>query len=173
AAGISVSTLETYENSPLHVDKLILADGRGALPPKKAYLSAGTVAVADLGGSPPAAKVSTVLLGHLVLANSTANPNRVWFSPIPDIEAAWDTANSWFDVPHEVTGLASVQGALIIFTRGETWRVIGDVPPGHPTFNMQLQPAGTPGCVDARSIVKMNGLVYFAHESGMYYTNGA
>jgi len=173
ATGITLSTLETYENSPLHKDKLILADGRGALPPKKAYLSSGAVAVADLGGSPPAAKYSCVHVQHLVLANSTANPNRVWFSPIPDIETTWDTVNSWFDVPHEVIGLASIQGVLIIFCRGETWRVLGDVPPGHPTFNMQLQPLASVGCIDARSIVKMNGLVYWAHESGVYYTNGA
>jgi hypothetical protein len=172
-AGISLGTTEPYENPPLYVDKLIITDGRGALPPKKAYLSGGSVAVADLGGSPPNAKVSCVHVSHLVLANSTANPNRIWFSPVPDIEAAWDTANSWFDVPHEVTGLASLQGVLIIFTRGETWRILGDVPPGHPNFNMELQPLATVGCIDARSIVKMNGLVYFAHESGMYYTNGA
>ena len=117
--------------------------------------------------------MSCVHVGHLVLANSTTYPNRVWFSPIPDIETAWDTANSWFDVPHEVTGLASMQGVLIISTRGETWRVLHDVPPGHPSFNMELQPLATVGCVDARSIVKMNGVVYWAHESGIYYTNGA
>jgi hypothetical protein len=249
ATGISIGAMQPYENPPLHKDKLILTDGIGAVAPKKAYLSGGTVTVAALGGSPPTAKVSCVYASHLVLANSNANPNRIWFSPIPNIEgntttiasavagsggsftltgiytdwfavgstvtvtgstsnngtytvksatdtggittvavvgsvpsatgtmgsitSNWDTGNSWFDVPHEITGLAALQGVLIIFTRGETWRILGDVPPGHPNFNMQLQPLATVGCIDARSIVKMNGLVYFAHESGMYYTNGA
>jgi hypothetical protein len=240
------------ENPPLHKDKLIVCDGKGAigLTPhavQKLYLSSGTLAVADLGGAPPVARYSCVHLSHLVLANSVANPNRVWFSPIPNIEGntvaitsasstshtftipgdlttslpvgssftvtgstsnngtytvlasswaagattvtvasvpsstgtmgnlntGWDTANAWFDVPHEIMGLASLQGVLIIFCRGESWRILGDVPPGQTGANMQREPLAAVGCVDARSIVKMNGLVYWAHESGMYYTNGA
>lgn len=170
------------ENMPLFVDKLILCDGLGESPgvfytPQKIYLNSGTLSIADLGGSPPIARRSCVHLSYLVLANSFDNPNRLWFSPVTDIEDDWDTGvgGAYIDVPNEITGLASINGVLIVFTRGESWRIIGDVPPGTDITddNMILQPLAAVGCVDARSIVKMDGNVYWAHESGVYFTNGA
>jgi len=184
-SGVDINGAQPTENPPLYVDKLIVTDGLdaesdGFYVPQKVYLDTGAVAVADLGGSPPNARCSCVHLSYLVLANGTDpndgdayRPNRLWFSPIPDIEETWDTATAYIDVPSPITGLASIQGMLIVFTRGTAWRILGNVPPGTTGENMELQPIGAMGCIDARSIVTMNGLVYFANENGVFYTNGA
>jgi hypothetical protein len=42
--------------------------------------------VAALGGTPPAGKYAEVYKTRLVLANTSANPNRMFFSPTPNIE---------------------------------------------------------------------------------------
>lgn len=246
ATGVSLAR-QPFENPPTYVDKLILTDGAGALPPKKAYLSGATVVAGLLGGLPPNATYSCVHLGYLVLANNTANPNRIWFSPLPNIEgtgyaitavstgsktftiagdhavsfpaglkfsvwgstgndgrytvvsavygsatvitvseavpnstadgtlgAGWNTDEAYIDCAGPISGLASVSGVLLVFTRGGTQRVVGAVPPGTIGENMELQPlSGRVGCIDARSIVAVNDLIYFAHESGIYVTTGS
>lgn len=174
ASGVDVNGAQPAENPPLSVDKLIITSGFDVdYPPQKAFIDTDVVDVDDLGGDPPNARLSCVHLSYLILANTEANPNRLWFSPIPDIEATWDTDNAYIDVPSPITGLASIQGVLLVFSRGITTRILGDVPPGTEGENMSQQPLGAVGCIDARSIVTMNNLVFFADESGVYYTNGA
>lgn len=178
----SVNGAQPIENPSFFEQKVILCDGIGVSgtyhAPQKIYLVTGTVTVADLGGSPPNARYSCVHLDRLILANTTANPNRLYFSAVSDPET-WDTTNAWIDVGEPITGLASVQGVLLIFSRGATWRVLGSLPPGSVDSNgaqiddMELQPvSGAVGCMDARSIVYMSGLVYWAHESGIHFSNG-
>ncbi len=194
ASGVALSTTQPTENPSFYVDRLILCDGTGDgagsyEPVKKAYLDSGTVAVDVLGGGPPNCRYSCVHLGMLVLANGIVtedmavveHKNRVWFAPTglnTDIEDTWDIANAYENVPEAITGLASVNGVLLVFTRNATWRILGNNPPGSvgpsgPNDNMQVQPLGAVGCIDARSIVQKDGAVYFANESGVYYTNGA
>ncbi len=238
---------QPYENPPTYIDKLILTDGTGALTPKKASIVATVVTVADLGGLPPAATYSCVHLGYLVLANNTTNPNRLWFSPIPNIEGTgyavtgvstgsktftvatdhtaifpagqkfqvwgstgnngtytvvsavfgtstvitvsetvpnatvdgtlgfgWNQQEAYNDCAGPISGLASVAGVLVVFTRGGCQRVVGSIPPGTVGENMEIQPISSRvGCIDARSIVSVNDTVYFAHESGIYSTSGS
>jgi hypothetical protein len=106
-----------------------------------------------------------------VLGGSTANPNRLFFSPTPDIEATWDTANSWIDCDYAITGLASLHNVLLIFSQGHTERIIGSTPP--PGSDMDRAPVGSIGCTDARSIVVQEGNAIFANPRGVYLTNGA
>lgn len=186
--GIDVNGAQPTENPPTVFlsdtigAAMILCDGLdteddGYYQPQKVYLSGGNVAVADLGGTPPNARYSCFHLSYLVLANGTAggeeHQNRLWFSPVPDMEDTWDVDNAYIDVNGAITGLASVQGVLIVFTRGTCMRVLGSVPPGTTGEDMELQPLGGVGCIDARSIVQMNNLVYFANEHGVYFTNGS
>jgi hypothetical protein len=182
-AGANVGLVQTYENMPFYIDRLIVTSGEPAagpyLPPKKVFLSGGVMTVADLGGAPPRGKVSCVHAGYLVIGNLTTYPGRVFFSPDGDIENTWDTANSWKETGSPITGLGSIQGVLLVFSRGRCQRILGDIPPAHvdssgnPSTNMQLQPLGDVGCIDARSICYANNLCYFANEHGIYSTNGA
>lgn len=166
------------ENPPLYIDRLIICDGLGVAPPQKVTAAlAGDISVADLGGDPPTAKYSCLHAGRLVLANSNDEPNRVWFSDPLDAENTWDTTDGYIDVDEPVTGLASIQGVLIVFSRGHNQRILGDVPPGYGTVssevNMSLQPASTCGCIDARSIVRDDEWIYVANEQGVFRVNGA
>lgn len=129
----------------------------------------GTTA-ATLGGSPPAGKFATVYKTRLALANTSANPDRIFFSDVPDIESAWDTTNSWVDTDYPVTGLASLQNALIVFSSGRSQRITGSTPP--PGSDFDRAPIGDVGCTDARSIVIYEGRVIFANQRGVYWTDG-
>lgn len=130
----------------------------------------GSAAPAALGGTPPGGKYCAVYKSRLALGGSSANPNRVYFSPTPDIESTWDTTNSWIDFDHPITGLVALQNALLAFSLGHTERLIGSTPP--PNTDMDRQPVGDVGCIDARSIVVWRGNAIFASQKGMFITNG-
>lgn len=123
----------------------------------------------------PQSKIGCAHAGYLVLANDNAtHQNRLWFSPVPDPEAAWDIANAYIDTNGPITGLASIQGVLIVFHQGSCERIIGAIPPGTPGENMSLQPlSGQAGCTDPGSIRSIGGNIYFADNSGVWVTNGA
>lgn len=146
----------------------------GGFAPKKITNVSGTLTVGSWGGSPPEAYYAVNHGGYLVLGNTDSNPNRIWFSPIPDPESAWDTSNAYIDTATEITGLASVQGVLMIFHKGSTERVIGSIPPGTVGENMSLQPVSAhTGCMDARTIETLDANVFFADQNGIWVTNGA
>ncbi len=149
--------------------KVVIPANNGTSVP---YVYVGSGTPAALGGSPPPAKYACIHLSRVILANSTANANRVWFSPVPDIESAWDTTNSWIDADAEVIGVASVGGALLVFCKRHLEKIIGDTPPGSGTSNMSRSRIGTVGCVDARSIVVHGNLCYFASTTGVWVTDG-
>lgn len=166
------------ENPPLYVDRLIFTDPTSANPPKKVYYDTGMSAmtVADLGGTPPAAgrsivHASRIVLGRGTLADGTLQ--RAWFAPLPDVEATWDTTNSYLDFSNELIGFASCSGVLLGFSPIAIERVLGGVPPGVTGENMELQPLAGVGCLDARSIVHLDQSVVFAGQEGVWITNGA
>jgi hypothetical protein len=165
--------ITTLDTPKLYVDKLVVTASDGTTAPKKVTSPAGTLTIGNLGGSPPTAKFVTTHISRVVLGNSNANPNRVWFSPIPDVESAWDTANAYIDTNHSLSALASIQGVLLTFSAGATERIIGNVPPGTTGENMSLQPLGQIGCADARSICAWGPNIVFASQEGVYITNGA
>jgi hypothetical protein len=134
-----------------------------------AYAGSGTPAV--LGGTPPAGKVCEIYKTRLVLGGASAQPQRLYFSPTPDIASTWDTTDSWIDCDHAVTGIAALHNALLIFSQGHTERIIGSTPP--PGSDMDRSPLGDVGCSDARSIIVQEGNCLFANSRGVYLTNGA
>lgn len=165
--------ITTLDNPRLCVDKLVIASSDGATAPQKVYVSTGTVTTAALGGNPPTGRLVTSHLSRVVLGASAANPNRIWFSPVPNVEATWDTTNAYTDFNHSLTALAVIQGVLLGFGAGATERLVGDTPPGTTGENMALQPVGQVGCADARSIAAWGGYIVFASQDGVYVTNGA
>jgi len=170
------------ENPPLFVSgagtaMMILTYGDGTpAPPKKLTWNGSSVQVANLGGSPPNAKVSTVALPFLVLANDgDQHMNRIWFSARGDPET-WVTTGvnaSFIDMPEPVVGMQMHQGTLIVWSRHAMYRMLGTYPPGDSDADMSPQPVAQVGCIDARSIAKGSGGVYFANEDGVYVTDGA
>jgi hypothetical protein len=131
----------------------------------------GSAAPAALGGSPSFGRFCAIYKTRLVLGNTSANPNRLYFSPTPDIESTWDTANSWIDCDYAISGLAVLQNALLIFSNGHTERIVGSAPP--PGSDMDRTLIGDVGCTDARSIIVQEGNALFANPRGVYLTNGA
>lgn len=164
------SIIIPVENPKLRVgggkNLLVLLDGSNA-----PLVYDGSSAPTTLGGSPPHAKFSEVYKTRMVLGNVSGNENRLYFSPTPDITTTWDTTNSWIDCDHEVTGMASLHNALLIFSNGHVERIIGSTPP--PGSDMDRSPLGDIGCTDARSIVVQEGNCLFANPRGVYLTNGA
>lgn len=172
ASAISGTANAPKDTPKFYIDKLLITDEGGAVPQK---VTTGTPPVlAPLGGSPPGASTSCIHLGRYLLANNEDDhPNRLWFSPVPDIEATWDTTNAWIDFDEPVTALASIQGALLVWSKKSLWRVIGDVPPGDNGENMQVQPVAGVGCFDSRALFVSNNSAYFAGDSGVYMVGGA
>lgn len=165
------STITTIDKPKLRVgggkNLLVFTASNGTSSPVK-YDGVG--APAALGGSPPAGKYAAVYKSRLALGGASATPQRVYFSPTPDIESTWDTTNSWIDFDHPITGMVAVQNALIVFSQGHTERLTGDIPP--PGSNMDRSPVGDIGCLDARSISVYKNNVIFAAQQGVYMTNG-
>lgn len=173
SSDIGVFGITTLDTPKLYVDKLVVTSTDGTTAPKKVTVVAGNLTVGNLGGSPPAGKLAAVHVSRVVLAGSAANPNRAWFSQVPNVEATWDTSNAYVDFNHSLSAVASVQGVLLGFSGGATERLVGDIPPGTVGENMRLQPVGQIGCADARSIAAWGQMLVFASQEGVYVTNGA
>jgi len=176
----------TNENPAYWHGKLIFTDSNAqfsglGLPPKRAMFVDPNVTLGVLGGfggtqvgSVVTAYRSCVHVGYLVLGRNYQFPGRIWFSPLPDIEATWDVA-SYLDTTWAISGLASTQGVLLVFSDKATERVLGDTPPAtnRTNDNMVLQPVANIGCTDARSIVHTDSGVVFGNPSGLWMTNSA
>lgn len=164
--------ITTLDNPALYIDRLVVASADGTTAPKKIYVSGGNVTFANLGGSPPAGRLVTSHLSYVVLGSSSAYPNRIWFSTLPDPDNTWVTAN-YVDFTHSLTAIVPIQGVLLGFSGGATERLTGNIPPGTTGENMQLQSVGQVGCCDARSVAAWGSYVVFASQDGVYVTNGA
>jgi len=154
----------------IRVDTVALCANDGVTAPKKAYINGGSLAVGNIGGSPPAGRYSEVYSTRLVLANVDGDENRVYFSPTPNIEDTWDTTDGYIDADYSVTGLASLSSGLIIFSEGHTEIITGTTPP--PATDMSRRTMAAIGLKDARSIAKYDNNVIFANTHGVYVTNG-
>lgn len=150
-------------------DMSIIFDVNGSTAPKKYDGST----LGNLGGSPPAASVSTVFKDHLVCANSAANRNRVWFSSAGAPET-WDTAASgqWLDASRNVLGLATVRNMILVFEEGQTERIRGDIIPGVVGSDIVVEPLLSIGCADPASIAVTVDYCIFANNQGIYLCDG-
>ena len=113
----------------------------------------------------------TVAYKSRLVAAAISPSNRLLFSPVPDVNATWDTANSWIDCDNQISGLAALNNALLVFSTGAMERIIGATPP--PNSDMDRAPVSNVGCTDCRSIVTESPYVYFANPQGVFLTNGS
>lgn len=167
AASVGSASAATLQNPVFHRNILIFPAADGATVPSQYN---GTT-VAALSGSPPAGKYATVFKDRTLLANSTANPERLWFSD-PGDPTAWDTTNTYWDFSYKITGLAALRTAVFVFSTGHVSRLRGSTPPPGTDF-VADDPIFYEGTVDARSIDYWGDNVLWMSPSGIYQTDGS
>jgi hypothetical protein len=150
-------------------NRLFVCDVNGSSVPK---IYDGS-SVADLTTSPPNGALSCAYKDHLVLARSSANQNRVWFSDGGDY-TGWNTAASgqWLDTTYPIQGLAALRNMIVVFGEGHTERIRGDIIPGVTGSNMVVEPLFSIGCSDPASVAVTDDYVVFANSAGVYLTDG-
>lgn len=166
ATDVGALTANTHLNlavSPGGTYLIIPYAGAGALAQKYDNATITTLAA----GMPLA---HTVSYKSRLVSSSNSVLNRLFFSPVPDVNATWDNANSWIDCDNQISGLAALNNALLIFSAEATERIIGATPP--PNSDMDRAPISNVGCTDCRSIVTESPYVYFANPQGVFMTNG-
>jgi hypothetical protein len=166
AAGVAVK-----QNPIIHRDKVIAFASGGATAPKKITNSAGTLTVANLGGSPPNAQYGVVFNDYTAASGVTATPNRLFFSDPGDPES-WDTTNSFWDMSQPVNGLVALRTALITFHDGYIGRIRGTTPPPGSDF-IADDPLFAVGTSDVRSIAVNGDRIVFANGEGIFMTDGS
>lgn len=80
------------------------------------------------------------------------------------------STDSWYGAvgtEGEFTGIAAYRGAIVAFKRNYIHHVYGDVP---TAFSIPKQIAGS--CIDHRSIVELDGILYYLGQKGYYSYNG-
>lgn len=165
------AALTVVQNPIVHRDKVVIFGSDGTTAPKKATNSAGTVTVANLGGSPPAAKYGAVFNDYTAAAGVAASPNNIYFSD-PGAPETWDTTNSFWSVGQPVKGLVALRTALLVFQDGYITRIRGTTPPPGSDF-IADDPLFAVGCSDARSIAVKGDRIVFANGEGVWMTDGS
>lgn len=109
--GASTFTTDTLFSFAVVADRLIMTTDNNDTP----LTWTGTGNVSSLAGSPPAGKYCAEFNNYAFLANTVANPERVYWSNLYD-PITW-TATDFFRMNDAITGLGRSQDNLFIFTR--------------------------------------------------------
>ena len=147
-------------------ERVIVCDYLGVAAPQS-YTGSGTCA--NLAGSPPAGSLSAVYRYHLVLANSAATTNRIWFSKAGD-PTTWDTTYGWIDASNRFGTSTRCETRSWSST---TARWSGS--PGtrrRPVATCFCSSCSTPAPPDPRSVAGTDQFCCFANESGVFMTDG-
>lgn len=165
--GLAVPT----RSMAFHRNLLIIGASDGTSAPQEYD---GSAAPSALDGTPPAGgKYVAVYKDRVVLAGTSAQPQRVYFSAAGNPES-WDTTNSFIDASAPVVGLASLSNALLLFTERRVERIRGAIPPDATTDgDMVLEPLYDASCIDNRTIAFYRDSCFFAATDGIYMTDGA
>lgn len=122
-----------------------------------------------LGGNPPNAQYVAAHKNFLFMAHSTANPSRLYFSEVLNIES-WPVLN-FIDVsPNDgdwITGLLPYDDYLIITKNRSVWILVGS---GTSDFEVRRLHAEI-GCVAPRSLVRMGEAFAFVAYDGIYLSD--
>lgn len=128
----------------------------------------------DLAGSPPQGIYGDVWNDRTLIANTAAQPQRLYFSPVGNAAGTWDTTNAWEDMKLPIVGVAVIRTGILLFHDHSTAVLTGTTPPSATSIgDLTLRdPVFDVGCIDARSIVKYNDTAIFAASRGIYQTDG-
>jgi hypothetical protein len=165
--GAGVTTLQ---NPVMHRDIVVVPASGGATNPKSIKYT-GSYTVADLAGSPPQAKYASVHKDRTLLACTTAEPQRLWFSDAGDPEG-WDTTNTYWDFNDPISGLEAIRTSILVFSQSNVSRLRGSTPPPGSDFVADDPFIRGIGCDDARSIASTGDVVIFASRGGIHITDG-
>lgn len=172
AAVTDVATLGTGWppiSSSVFIHDLMIIPGNDGTSIPRVY--DGSVAPTALAaGSAPAVKYLAVWLSRAVGAGVAATPRRVFFSPTPNPNTAWDTANAWFDADYPVRGLATNDAGLYVFSASNIELVMGTTPP--PGSNLSKRVFANVGLADARTIAVRNNRIIWATTEGVFMIEG-
>ncbi|MCG3172666.1 MAG: hypothetical protein GMKNLPBB_00820 [Myxococcota bacterium] len=145
----------------------------GWLMARQPVQTPGGAAAPYLRSLPPARCV-TLHQGCVVFAGlqNAEGPGRIIFSDVlrPAHYRAFAFYNLDLDGGDRVTGLASLGGALIVFTRDAIFRISGGHPLDEPGVITRLP--GALGCASEHSIVEKDGALYFVSDEGFAVTDG-
>lgn len=100
----------------------------------------------------PAGKYIQTYQNRLWVANTSANPYRLFFSGLLT-PTSWTTATDYIDFPGPITGIGMpYDGGLPVYLDGETWMVRGTAP---TNFDVR-QISNVVGCAHNRTIQNFN-----------------
>ena len=167
-AATSITGTPTIPAGPpaYHRGKLIIPNNDGTTA--VTYYDGTTLG--NLAGSPPAGQLAAVYKDHAILAKSSANKNRVWFSAAGD-PTTWDTSNGYWDTTGDVTAIGTLLNAILIYHDDSIERLRGTTPP--PGSDMVLEPLFDYGCIDPFSVCFWRNRLIHASAEGIYMTDGA
>lgn len=120
--------------------------------------------------SAPSGKFIKLYKSRLYIAGTTANPDRLYFSSIPDTSnnITWDTTNDWLDINpsdgQNITGLERNGTQLLIFKNRSMYRWNGSATDADLIVDV--------GCSSQESIHTRNGITFFFNPQGVYATSG-
>ncbi len=135
----------------------------------------GSGSTSALGGSPPANVKYILTHGQrLWMFNSSAGKSRCHYSAIDDPEDWTTTGDSGagyidlaIDDGDQITGAASVGGAIIVFKKRSVFYIHGNKP-----SNFTVKQVSTAiGCTANRTIVSTDNQVIWLSGNGVYVTN--
>lgn len=118
----------------------------------------------------PSGQFINVFKSRLYIAGTSANPDRLYFSTIPDISGniTWDTTNNYLDVnPSDgmnITGLVNTGTLMLIFKERAMYRWNGSATDANLVVDV--------GTTSNESLATRNGAVFFFNPYGIYITDG-
>lgn len=174
----SIGSIYVLQNPVLHrsgtTPLIVIPCGAGGSVVK----SYDGTTLGNLGGSPPKANYADVWLDRTILGycnvSSTNYLQRIYFGPIGDSAATWDTTNAWTDTTGDIKGLAVIRSGILAFHDHTTDIITGTTAPSATSVGdlQQRTNAFQVGCIDARSIAKFNDTAIWANARGVYQSDG-
>lgn len=126
-----------------------------------------------LPSQPAPPSTAAVVHGSRLWLADAEDRRRLWFSRslVPGEAPAFNEEMTvrFDDSPDEITGIASLDSSLAVFTSSRIYLVDGDGPADTgegPEFSSRLLTT-TSGCIDGRSIVRFEGGVIYRDPSGL------
>lgn len=154
------------ENPKFYRGLVILCDWDGTSSPSSWD---GTTLSTTLSGSPPSGSRSCAYKDHFVLAGSSTNAERMWFSAAGN-PTSWDLTSGYLDTTGPITGLHAFRDMILIFHEGTMEKLLGSIPP--PGSDMTRGPLFDTGTKYPGSITGSDSFCCFANASSVYMTDG-
>ncbi len=148
--------------------------------PQVATLADGGMVFADLGGTPPKAKVCTTQKNFVMLGDTNDGVNnlldQVWWSGLGN-QATWTPSASTqagnlrlLETPGPITAMVNIRDAVAVYKEDSIY--VMDYQGSPLLWTSRLISNGV-GCSSPHGVCVVNGIHYFTHRSGVYRFDGA